>query len=252
MTIRSTTPAAILADYTHLVAQITAQPLDPAIPFLFCGSVCRHFAFPGANTPPWQLDGAALALRTLGAQALYWVAPQPPCRSRHIQSMLRIMRGIGGDPNGYGPVLAARGIESGVPRRPWVPVLLVTLRVHPGGGLIGARWWRDVWAQRLACDPALFGLTLADATSVAASPGIRAPDVCHRLLAADRPELVDALAAEQLGLPAQSAPVAAPGGPEWYRWSADEREIFESWLRDTAWGRLFREYQGRCVRSRAR
>lgn len=62
-----TTPATVLDDYQHL-AELAgmSQVLRPGSGTILKDNISWHFPFPAANTTPWQLEGAILALRGAG------------------------------------------------------------------------------------------------------------------------------------------------------------------------------------------
>ncbi|MBP1648919.1 MAG: hypothetical protein H6Q30_2364 [Bacteroidetes bacterium] len=62
-----TTPATVLDDYGRL-AELAGMrsALDPGAPTILKDNISWHFPFPAANTTPWQLEGAILALRAQG------------------------------------------------------------------------------------------------------------------------------------------------------------------------------------------
>jgi uncharacterized protein (DUF362 family) len=50
-----------------------AKALDPASSTILKGNISWHFPFPGANSTPWQIEGAILALQKLGHRTLFAV-----------------------------------------------------------------------------------------------------------------------------------------------------------------------------------
>jgi uncharacterized protein (DUF362 family) len=66
-----TTPETVLKDYGRL-AELAGMrdALDPAATTILKDNISWHFPFPSANTTPWQLEGAVLALNACGAKAI--------------------------------------------------------------------------------------------------------------------------------------------------------------------------------------
>ena len=62
-----TNPERVLADYQRLckLADLN-ESLDKNKTTILKDNISWHFPFPGANTTPWQLEGAILALRSDG------------------------------------------------------------------------------------------------------------------------------------------------------------------------------------------
>ena len=64
-----TRPETVLADYRRLIEMAdVSQALDPKATTILKDNISWHFPFPGANTTPWQLEGAILGLRAQGYQ----------------------------------------------------------------------------------------------------------------------------------------------------------------------------------------
>jgi uncharacterized protein (DUF362 family) len=62
-----TTPETVLQDYERLIALADVrQHLDNAKHTILKDNISWHFPFPSANTTPWQLEGAIVALRNAG------------------------------------------------------------------------------------------------------------------------------------------------------------------------------------------
>ena len=62
-------PATILHDIERLCELAgMRQALDPSATTILKDNISWHFPFPGANTTPWQLQGAARALRKAGCE----------------------------------------------------------------------------------------------------------------------------------------------------------------------------------------
>src|SRR5262245_9471712 len=60
-------PATVLASIGRLCELAGMEKaLDPAATTILKDNISWHFPFPAANTTPWQLEGAILALRTAG------------------------------------------------------------------------------------------------------------------------------------------------------------------------------------------
>ena len=62
-----TTPATVLQDYARL-AELAGmeQALSKTATTILKDNISWHFPFPAANTTPWQLEGAVLALKGAG------------------------------------------------------------------------------------------------------------------------------------------------------------------------------------------
>jgi len=62
-----TRPSTVLEDYARLfeLADVRSALL-PGMPTILKDNISWHFPFPGANTTPWQLEGAIRALRQFG------------------------------------------------------------------------------------------------------------------------------------------------------------------------------------------
>jgi uncharacterized protein (DUF362 family) len=69
-----TRPETALEDYERLMhlADVT-QHLDPSATTILKDNISWHFPFPSANTTPWQLEGAVVALRKAGYRDLVCV-----------------------------------------------------------------------------------------------------------------------------------------------------------------------------------
>jgi hypothetical protein len=66
-----TKPEIVLDDYERLLELADVkQALDPSAPTILKDNISWHYPFPGANTTPWQLEGAILALQKAGYQNL--------------------------------------------------------------------------------------------------------------------------------------------------------------------------------------
>lgn len=69
-----TSPAKILEDAQRAMDLAGLKSaLDPKAPTILKDNISWHFPFPGANTTPWQLEGAILKLRSDGFQDLVCV-----------------------------------------------------------------------------------------------------------------------------------------------------------------------------------
>ena len=66
-----TSPESVLADYGRLAEMAgLADALDKHSSTILKDNISWHFAFPGANTTPWQLEGAIRALHDRGFERL--------------------------------------------------------------------------------------------------------------------------------------------------------------------------------------
>ncbi|RJO74035.1 MAG: DUF362 domain-containing protein [Myxococcales bacterium] len=62
-----TTPATVVEDYRRLVEMAGAEKaLDKNATTILKDNITWHFAYPGVNTTPWQLEGTILGLKDLG------------------------------------------------------------------------------------------------------------------------------------------------------------------------------------------
>lgn len=72
-----THPESVLEDYQRLfVLAGGAESLKPDTPTILKDNISWHFPMPGANTTPWQLEGAILSLRAAGFNDLVCVQNQ--------------------------------------------------------------------------------------------------------------------------------------------------------------------------------
>jgi uncharacterized protein (DUF362 family) len=66
-----TRPESVLEDYGRLMELAGfRQHLDPSAPTILKDNISWHFPFPSANTTPWQLEAAIVALRQAGYRDL--------------------------------------------------------------------------------------------------------------------------------------------------------------------------------------
>jgi len=69
-----TKPETVLQDYERLMELAgVRQALDPSATTILKDNISWHFPFPSANTTPWQLEGAVVALRNAGFDDLVCV-----------------------------------------------------------------------------------------------------------------------------------------------------------------------------------
>ena len=69
-----TKPETVLQDYERLFELADArQHLDPSATTILKDNISWHFPFPSANSTPWQLEGAVVALRKAGYRDLVCV-----------------------------------------------------------------------------------------------------------------------------------------------------------------------------------
>jgi uncharacterized protein (DUF362 family) len=69
-----TSPATVVEDYIRAMERAGCREvLKTSAPTILKDNISWHFPFPGANTTPWQLEGAVLGLRQLGARELVCV-----------------------------------------------------------------------------------------------------------------------------------------------------------------------------------
>jgi uncharacterized protein (DUF362 family) len=72
-----TRPESVIQDYRRLFELAGgAQALRPDVTTILKDNITWHFPMPGANTTPWQLEGAILALRAAGFDDLVCVQNQ--------------------------------------------------------------------------------------------------------------------------------------------------------------------------------
>jgi uncharacterized protein (DUF362 family) len=96
-----TTPATALADMARLF-ELGGGPdaLDRNVPTILKDNISWHYPFPSANTTPWQLEGAVLALRRSGFKDVVCV-----------QNKTEVTNAFKGeDLNGYKPIFQAYGL----------------------------------------------------------------------------------------------------------------------------------------------
>lgn len=236
--IRATAPT-VLRDYERLLglAGLRAH-LDPAAATLLVAASGRHFPFPAANTPPWQLEGVVRALRDAGYAELELLQRRP--------TLARPFAAL--DLNGYAPIARAQGVlvrdafARGAARRyqPRFPLLaldrmgaraielpdrffgnnniqLATIRPDRALGLAGAvrgvvdglfdprRYVPPGRAHELAVDLLAIrreiqagGLAIIDGSTID-GPASRAPEVKNALLASADPVALDAVVARLIG-----------------------------------------------------
>ena len=93
-----TDPSSVLTDYRRL-AELAGMrdALDPTAETILKDNISWHFPFPAANTTPWQLEGAILALRAAGFERLACV------QKRTV--VTHAFKGT--DLNGYWPICRA-------------------------------------------------------------------------------------------------------------------------------------------------
>jgi uncharacterized protein (DUF362 family) len=90
-----TSPERVLPDIGRLCGQAgLAQALDRSATTILKENISWHFPFPGANTTPWQLEGAILALKEAGFGDLACVAnntvvtrPEKGERENHLRGV---------------------------------------------------------------------------------------------------------------------------------------------------------------------
>ena len=99
--ILTTKPQTVLDDYQRL-AELAGlrQALDPGSTTILKDNISWHFPFPSANTTPWQLEGAILALRANGFRDLSCV------QNRTV--VTNAFKGT--DLNGYWPICRAHEV----------------------------------------------------------------------------------------------------------------------------------------------
>jgi uncharacterized protein (DUF362 family) len=67
VSVLKTTPASVLNDYDRLAGLAGMdEALDKGAQTILKDNISWHFAYPGANTTPWQLEGSIRALRSRG------------------------------------------------------------------------------------------------------------------------------------------------------------------------------------------
>jgi uncharacterized protein (DUF362 family) len=67
-------PGTVLGDIERAFGLAeAARLLDAGSPTILKGNISWHYPFPGANSTPWQIEGAILALRKMGHGKLYAV-----------------------------------------------------------------------------------------------------------------------------------------------------------------------------------
>ncbi|HWQ11291.1 MAG TPA: hypothetical protein VNL77_00750 [Roseiflexaceae bacterium] len=248
-----TTPATVLEDYARLFALAGLNALAGRQGLLmYVPRPCRAPGLPGERAEPWQLEGALRALDTVGCTDLRVVRPSPDA----ADPLADVCRRLG-----------ARQTASGAP----ADVVLGAC------GPVGERARLLLAGHR----PAL-GLVDAVTVCLRDALGRPRLAIRGTLLASADPVALDALAARMLGLdPLRDVPavaqaharglgcgdlriveligdthladqrwMAAPPGParplacllRRYGWPRATREVYEDWVFNTGWGRLYRAY----------
>jgi uncharacterized protein (DUF362 family) len=96
-----TQPETVIQDYERLFELVGgAQALQPETTTILKDNITWHFAMPGANTTPWQLEGTILALRRAGFNDLVCVQNQTV-----ITNAFK-----GEDLNGYVPIFRRHAV----------------------------------------------------------------------------------------------------------------------------------------------
>ena len=93
-----TTPETVLADYARLFELAgAAAALAPGVPTILKDNISWHYPMPSANTTPWQLEGAILALHAAGFTDLRCVENQTvvtnPFKGDRLNGYDRIFQG---------------------------------------------------------------------------------------------------------------------------------------------------------------
>jgi uncharacterized protein (DUF362 family) len=96
-----TQPETVLDDYCRVCDLAgMAEALDPRATTILKDNISWHFAMPGANTTPWQLEGTILALRRAGL-----------CDLACVQNQTVLTNAFKGeDLNGYVPIFRQHNI----------------------------------------------------------------------------------------------------------------------------------------------
>ncbi len=98
----STSPSSVLDDIGRLFELAGGpQSLDKARPTILKDNISWHYPFPSANTTPWQLEGAILALKGAGFS--------PICCVQNKTEVTDAFKGE--DLNNYRPIFEVHGIE---------------------------------------------------------------------------------------------------------------------------------------------
>ncbi len=128
-----TTPATVLDDYQRLFELAgDRKALQPGLTTILKDNITWHFPMPGANTTPWQLEGAILALRAAGFDDLVCVQNQTVVTNAFK----------GEDLNGYRPIFRGHHVQVRFNFRPedmtWVPYrpkarMLALDHIYPEG-----------------------------------------------------------------------------------------------------------------------
>lgn len=322
-----TAPATVLDDYARALDLAGCRlHLDQAAPSVLRIGISRHFPFPAANTPPWQLEGVVRVLHCTGYHNLTYV--------QHSGGMKPPL--IGSDLNGYESIMRAYNVgtrvqapESKIARFPWSlvpgPWFLIPGAV-PGTNMIylsplqansnilqymlDMNWsWGEAQSAEASVDllafqkKALTGMfVVLDGTTVSTGRRARQPrtEVKNVILASADLVAVATVVARLIGFDPlahskfvwlaharglgvgdvreievvgdadvlnetwhfdvrwdnddangsnrSSIRASMRQWVEYYSWPASDRQVFESWLRHTGWGRLFQQYQQSGVR----
>jgi uncharacterized protein (DUF362 family) len=128
-----TEPATVLQDYDRLLCLADGpEALDSGVTTILKDNISWHFPMPSANTTPWQLEGAILALRRAGFADLVCVQNQTVVNSAFKGSEL----------NGFSPIFQRYAVPVRYNFRQedmvWVPYepqaeMLALDRVFPKG-----------------------------------------------------------------------------------------------------------------------
>jgi hypothetical protein len=95
------TPEKVLPDIARVMdLGLMREALDPSATTILKDNISWHFPYPGANTTPWQLDGAVLALKAAGLGDLVCVQNDTVVTSPKKGERL----------NGYLDVLSRHGV----------------------------------------------------------------------------------------------------------------------------------------------
>jgi hypothetical protein len=281
LAVARTAPPSVLADYCYVLSLLQLGAAAATWPWIVVPAIEQQLPFPAANSPPWQLEGAIMALRAAGASQIAvcaaggrheYLAFAEVC-ARHRVAMLAT-------PSEIVPGAAL--------------LLLPTLRRGPATALSGAcaqalRYQAFVAphidsavaavAELLRRSPCVAAIMDATMVGNGARPGAGLPEIGNMLLASTDIVALDELAARllcidaadqlpalgqlaQLGLGCTTVGVdsvigdVSLLGQRWrptrmsafQRWrsllggSPAEREVYTSWLYHTGWGRLFASY----------
>jgi uncharacterized protein (DUF362 family) len=217
-----TTPETVIQDYERVMELAEFRRcLVPSATTILKPDVRRHFPFPSANTPPWQLEGVAQALRGAGYHDLACMLPEGTLigafKGHNLNGYLPLLhangiavdRGVAGD--GSAIPVRERGGQAGANI-----VFLPTLKADRAttiGGAVGCIVGTTSRSQESGVDERMVDVLAAqreayagmfvvmDGTTAGNGPGPYRlqPEIKNAILASSDPVALDAVAATLMG-----------------------------------------------------